>query len=141
MAGLIAKFKEMWNPSDEYSEQEGEEMVEESYLEDFNAKDEKVVNINRNSKLKVILCSPERFGDEVKDIADNLLKMRTVVLNLESTPKSESRRLVDFLSGIAYAIGGQIKKVSSDTFVVTPRNVSFEGDDFLSECEKQEMCF
>lgn len=116
-------------------------MVEESYVEDFNTKNEKVVSINRNSKLKVALCSPERFGDEVRDIADNLLKMRTVVLNLESTPKSESRRLVDFLSGIAYAIGGQIKKVSSDTFVVTPRNVSFEGDDFLSECEEQEMCF
>lgn len=141
MAGLIAKFKEMWNPSEEsYEEQEGESMVSESYMEDFESKGDKVVSINR-SKLKVVLCAPERFDDEIKDIADNLLKMRTVVLNLESAPKSESRRLVDFLSGIAYAIGGKIKKVSTDTFVITPRNVDIEGEEFLSECEKQEMCF
>ena len=67
--------------------------------------------------------------------------MHTVVLNLEVTPKSESRRLVDFLSGIAYAIGGKIKKVSTDTFVVTPCNVDIEGEDLLSEFENKGVYF
>ena len=145
MAGLIEKFKEMWNPSEDYySDTEGAE-TENAFQEkeDFKKLDNsgKVVNINPVSKLKVVLSRPEHFGEEIKNIADDLLKMRTVVLNLEVTPKSESRRLVDFLSGIAYAIGGKIKKVSTDTFVVTPRNVDIEGEDLLSEFESKGVYF
>jgi len=142
MSGIIEKFKEMWNPSEEYDQDVKEE--ETPYQEHSESKKNdtgKVVSINSHSKLKVILSRPERFGEEIKNIADDLLKMHPVVLNLEVTPKSESRRLVDFLSGIAYAIGGKIKKVSSDTFVVTPCNVDIEGEDLLSEFENQGVYF
>ena len=65
---------------------------------------------------------------------DHLNNKRTVVLNLESTNKEVSRRLVDFLSGVAYANNGQIKRVANSTFIITPYNVDIMGD-LLDELE------
>lgn len=144
MSGLVEKLKEMWNPSDEYYEEneEAQQIVNKEEPKQLRSvSNGKIVSINSGAKVKVVLSRPEHFGEEIKNIADELLKMHTVVLNLEVTPKSESRRLVDFLSGIAYAIGGKIKKVSTDTFVVTPCNVDIEGEDLLSEFENKGVYF
>ena len=100
-----------------------------------------MVSIHDSHKLKVILVKPERFCEDVKNIADELLRKNTIVLNLEKVIKSESRRMIDFLSGVAYANGGQIKNVSADTFVITPCNVDLEGDDFVGELEGQGIYF
>ena len=144
MPGIVEKLKEMWNPSDEYYEEneEAQQIVNKEEPKQLRSvSNGKIVSINSGAKVKVVLSRPEHFGEEIKNIADELLKMHTVVLNLEVTPKSESRRLVDFLSGIAYAIGGKIKKVSTDTFVVTPFNVDIEGEDLLSEFENKGVYF
>ena len=144
MPGIVEKLKEMWNPSDEYYEEneEAQQIVNKEEPKQLRSvSNGKIVSINSGAKVKVVLSRPEHFGEEIKNIADELLKMQTVVLNLEVTPKSESRRLVDFLSGIAYAIGGKIKKVSTDTFVVTPCNVDIEGEDLLSEFENKGVYF
>ena len=97
------------------------------------AKRNKVVNINATAQLKVVLVKPERFED-AGAIADHLNSKRTVVLNLESTNKEVSRRLVDFLSGVAYANNGQIKRVANSTYIITPYNVDIMGD-LLDELE------
>ena len=97
------------------------------------AKKNKVVNIHATTQLKVVLVKPERFED-ASTIADHLNNKRTVVLNLESTNKEVSRRLVDFLSGVAYANNGQIKRVANSTFIITPYNVDIMGD-LLDELE------
>ena len=86
-----------------------------------------------DGQLKVVLVKPERFED-ASTIADHLNNKRTVVLNLESTNKEVSRRLVDFLSGVAYANNGQIKRVANSTFIITPYNVDIMGD-LLDELE------
>lgn len=96
-------------------------------------KKNKVVNIHATTQLKVVLVKPERFED-ASTIADHLNNKRTVVLNLESTNKEVSRRLVDFLSGVAYANNGQIKRVANSTFIITPYNVDIMGD-LLDELE------
>ena len=70
----------------------------------------KVVNIHTTTQLQVVLVKPERF-ENASEIADHLREKRTVVLNLESTNKDIARRLLDFLSGVAYANEGKIKKV------------------------------
>lgn len=92
-----------------------------------NSRNNKVVNINATTQLKVVLVKPERFED-ASAVADHLNNKRTVVLNLESTNKEVSRRLVDFLSGVAYANNGQIKRVANSTFIITPYNVDIMGD-------------
>lgn len=102
-------------------------------------KHNKVVNINATTQLKVVLVKPERFED-ASTIADHLNNKRTVVLNLESTNKEVSRRLVDFLSGVAYANNGQMKRVANSTFIITPYNVDIMGD-LLDELESNGAFF
>ena len=99
----------------------------------------KVVNINATTQLQVVLVKPERF-DDASAIADQLNAKRTVVLNLESTNKEVSRRLIDFLSGVAYANNGQIKRVATSTFIITPYNVDIMGD-LIDELENNGVFF
>ena len=99
----------------------------------------KVVNINATTQLQVVLVKPERFED-ASTIADQLNAKRTVVLNLESTGKEVSRRLIDFLSGVAYANNGQIKRVATSTFIITPYNVDIMGD-LIDELENNGLYF
>ena len=87
----------------------------------------RVVNINASTQLQVVLVKPDRF-DQVSEIADHLRDKQALVLNLESTNKDVARRLVDFLSGCAYALDGKIKKIAISTYLITPYNVDVVGD-------------
>ncbi len=97
----------------------------------------KVVNIHATAALKVVLVKPERF-ENASEIADHLREKRTVVLNLESTNKDIARRLVDFLSGVAYAGEGKIKKVAANTYIITPYSVDIMGD-LIDELENNGL--
>ena len=99
----------------------------------------KVVNIHTTTQLQVVLVSPTRF-ENASDIADHLRDKRTVVLNLESTDKNVARRLIDFLSGVAYANEGTIKKVALSTYIITPYNVEILGD-LIDELENNGLYF
>ena len=101
----------------------------------------KVVNINATAKLQVGIFKPERFGEETRAIADELMKTHTVVLNLEDTNKDMARRILDFLSGVAYANNGKIKRVASNTYIIIPSNVDLAGDDLLDELENSGVYF
>ncbi len=72
--------------------------------------------------LEMKVVKPQQF-DSVTQIADHLLNKRTVVLNLENTSKETARRLIDFLSGVAYSIDGSMKKIATNAYVITPNNV------------------
>ena len=100
---------------------------------------DKVVNINTTAQLQVVLVKPEKFQD-ASAIADHLRDKRTVVLNLESANKDVARRMVDFLSGAAYAQEGKIKKVAVATYIITPYNVDIIGD-LIDELENNGMYF
>jgi cell division inhibitor SepF len=99
----------------------------------------KVVNIHATAQLQVVLVKPERF-DDASTVADHLNAKRTVVLNLEGANKDVARRILDFLSGVAYANDGQIKKVANCTFIITPYNVGIMGD-LLDELENNGLYF
>ena len=94
---------------------------------EFHKKDRNYMNINATAQLQVVLVKPERF-DDASDIADNLIAKRTVLLNIENVNKDVSRRLVDFLNGVAYAQGGNIKRVANGTYIITPYDVDIMGD-------------
>ena len=97
----------------------------------------KVVNIHATTQLQVVLVKPDRY-ENASEIADHLREKRTVVLNLEKTQKDVSRRLLDFLSGVAYAQEGKIKKVALQTYIVTPYNVDIMGD-LIDELENNGL--
>ena len=102
--------------------------------DDEVSKRNKVVNIHATAQLQVILVKPEVFQD-TKQIADHLNSKKTDVLNLESTTPDVTRRIIDFLGGVAYANGGNIKPVANNTFIITPYNVGFVGEDLVGELE------
>ena len=99
----------------------------------------KVVNIHTTTQLQVVLVKPDRF-ESASEIADHLREKRTVVLNLESTNKDIARRLLDFLSGVAYANEGKIKKVAISTYIITPYNVDIMGD-LINDLENNGLYF
>ncbi|MDR0839744.1 MAG: cell division protein SepF [Oscillospiraceae bacterium] len=99
----------------------------------------KVVNIHATAQLQVVLVQPESF-ENVTDIAEHLRERHTVVLNLENASKEATRRLLDFLSGFAYAQEGKVKKVAVSTYIITPYNVSLMGD-LIDELENNGLYF
>ena len=80
-----------------------------------------------SGKQQVILTRPESFND-APAIAGNLRNKKAVVLNLEGVDKALARRVVDFLSGCAYALDGSVKKVSQATYLFCPYNMEVQGD-------------
>ncbi len=87
----------------------------------------KVVSLGNAQQSQVVLVKPEVY-DAAAEIADHLREKRTVVMNLENTQKDVARRLIDFLSGVAYALDGKIRRVANSTYIVTPNNVDLMGD-------------
>ena len=80
------------------------------------------------TNLKMQVVRPETYdSDTATQIANHLLNKCTVVLNLEKTSKEASRRLIDFLTGVAYSIGGDLKNIATNAYVITPSNVDVEN--------------
>ena len=98
---------------------------------------DKVVNLNSGGQLKVVLVTPKQF-ESAAEIADHLRDRRAVLMNLEQTDKNIARRLIDFLSGVAYAQDGKIRRVASATYIITPFNVDLMGDQ-LDDMESGEF--
>ena len=94
----------------------------------------KVVNVQTTAQLQVVLVKPSAFTD-AKQIADHLIANKTVVLNLETASPENKRRIIDFLVGVAYANGGSLKPVANLTYIITPYNVGFIGEDLVGELE------
>ena len=92
----------------------------------------KVVSIHGSSQYQVVVVKPERLED-ASGIADHLIAKRAVLLNLEAVTPDLKRRLVDFLSGVAYTNGGQIKPVANSTYIITPCNVNVMGETMIDE--------
>ena len=72
---------------------------------------------------------PDRF-ELAADIADRIRERNAIVLNLENTQKDTTRRILDFLSGVTYALGGKVKRVSGNTFIITPAGMDFSGEGY-----------
>ncbi len=81
------------------------------------------VSMMGGSSIEMKVVTPKSY-DTVTQIADLLLSKKTVLLNLENTNRETARRLIDFLSGAAYALGGGVQKVADNTYAITPSNVA-----------------
>ena len=148
--GILDNLKRIARPYDDETFEDYEEKPKaapaaSSWIEgeDLNVPEKKtgnkVVNIHATARLQVVLVMPEQY-EAAREIADHLRDKRTVVLNLENTNKDISRRILDFVSGVAYAQDGKIKKVAVSTFIVTPYNVDILGD-LIDELENNGVYF
>lgn len=86
-----------------------------------------VVSLPSPKSMKMVIVKPGNF-DQVQGIADHLKNRRPVIVNLEGTDKDLARRIVDFLSGTTYALGGTMQKVSGSIMLFVPQNVDVAGD-------------
>ena len=75
---------------------------------------------------KMILLEPRAYS-ESQQIADHLKKKNTVVVNMKRVTPDQAKRIVDFLSGTVYALGGDLQKIGGGIFLCTPKNVNVEG--------------
>ena len=83
--------------------------------------------VNIGNKQEVVLFHPASFNDTSK-AADDLRNRRAVIVNMENIDKAMARRVVDFLSGCAYALDGKVKKVAQSTYIFCPHNMDIIGD-------------
>ncbi len=86
-----------------------------------------LVGLQSSSRTPVVLKKLDRYLD-VQSAADVLNEKRIVILNLETCPADDSRRIIDFLSGVAYANSGDIKKIAGKAYIITPDSVPLSGD-------------
>lgn len=138
--GLKETFKNFLAPADDEFDEEMDETL--PYEESANAEEPEeekrgrsgrgnVTSLNK-SQIQVVLVKPERYED-ASIIADHLVNKRTVVLNVEGLGKDVIRRLLDFVTGVAYVLQGNIKMVAKDTYIATPRSVDLMGDILLDD--------
>lgn len=134
--GIFKKIRDMVNIDDEVESGYEDELGGEYESTDTTVTRDDNTTISAYSvELKVV--KPDSFVNS-RQIADHLLNKRTVVLNLEATNKETARRILDFLSGVAYSIGGQLKRVANNTFVITPNNVDVSGDPMRASATEAE---
>jgi cell division inhibitor SepF len=93
-----------------------------------------VVNLHTQKQMRIVVKEPGAY-DEAQGIVDHIKNRRPVVLNLESAEGDTARRLVDFLSGATYALGGHMQKVNQGIFLFAPSNIeiTLELKEALSE--------
>lgn len=145
--GIGNKFKNLFNMSEEEyyddvdigEEESGEEEYSSSKSTNFafnrsrnEGGESKVVDIRTSaplsgSKAHVVLRKLDRYED-AGSVADVLNEKKIVVLNLETCPHDASVRIIDFLSGVAYANKGEVKRIAGRAYIITPYDVPLTGE-------------
>ncbi len=124
----LSKLKKMIVDTDDDDELEEEE--------------ETTTENSTTSNGKMILLEPRAYS-ESQQIADHLKKKNTVVVNMKRVTPDQAKRIVDFLSGTVYALGGDLQKIGGGIFLCTPKNVNVEGaitdDDEKSKKSKNDI--
>lgn len=93
----------------------------------YSSKRSKVVNIHTTTQLKVVVIQPTSYADAT-EIADHLKSKKPVVVNLEKLERDVAVKIVNFLSGAVYALGGSMQKISNGILLLAPYNVGIMGD-------------
>ncbi len=101
-----------------------EETKEEEY---YKVSKEEYMDENGVAGSKMMLLEPRAYS-ESQQIADYLKERNAVVVNLKRVTPDQAKRIVDFLSGTLYAIGGDLQKLGGGIFLCTPNNVNVEGE-------------
>lgn len=99
-----------------------------------------IVSLHTQKNIRLVLFEPRSY-EESPEIADHLKSHRPVVVNLQLVRRDQGVRIIDFLSGTVYALGGNIQKVGNNIFICTPANVDIQGTitDFLQDDELKDL--
>jgi cell division inhibitor SepF len=103
-----------------------EDMYPKAKKSKFNSTPNVVSLQSAKQSSKMILVEPRTY-DETQEMADHLRSRRAIIVNLQRLHHDQAKRVVDFLSGTVYAIGGDIQKLGTNIFLCTPDNVELQG--------------
>jgi len=138
LAKIFSKLGDLFlGGEDEFDEYEDEVVVEKEKFapvepapKTFGSSkknNSRVVNIHATTQLEVAVLQPQSYEDS-REIADRLKNKKAVVINLEELSKEDAVKALDFVSGVVYALEGDIQKVSNGIFLIAPYNVSIAND-------------
>lgn len=138
--GFKSKIKNWFFLDESYEEEYDDENYSDNKKEHYPVQRENVVHEKVNqtrsnvvklesvkNQSKLVLSEPRVFA-EAQEIADHIKNRRAVVVNLQRIDKNQAKRIVDFLSGTVYALGGEIQKVGTNIILCTPDNVEVSGN-------------
>lgn len=134
--GFFDKIKDMFHVQSEEIDDNYEIAYEqENKIQDVTPSQQRIQHIQKKisegkDMAKINLVEP-RVYKEVENIAPLLLERQAILLNLRRMDEAQATRVIDYLAGIAFAVGGDIQKISSDIFMITPANIEVES--MLSE--------
>jgi cell division inhibitor SepF len=133
--GVLDKFINLIGLGDDSGEDGGDvEEREDNYLEERaewrnrRTRNSQVIPFNpANDRSKISVIVPVAF-DDCQQIAEALKNKRSVIINLESIEFGLARRIIDFVGGAIYAVGGTLQKVGASMFIAAPPNTEISGD-------------
>ncbi|ABR33763.1 MULTISPECIES: cell division protein SepF [Clostridium] len=135
MGNVISKVKSLlgfedYEEYDEYEEEQYEEQVkDEDEIEPVitNKKNSKVVNIHTSSTTKVTITKPIDY-EEATEICEALKNRRIVLVNTTVLELKIAQRLLDFISGSCYALGGELQQIEKGVYILSPSNVEVTNE-------------
>lgn len=132
-------FDEDGDEVEEYDEVEIDTEPKTSLFEQakFSKTSDAIKALNANKDSQLILFEPRAFA-ETQDIANYLKQKKAAVINLHRLQKEQSKRVVDFLSGVIFAIEGDIQRIGPRIFLCTPKNIGVSGTIDLDEEDADE---
>ena len=132
-------FDEDGDEVEEYEEVEIDTEPKTSLFEQakFSKTSDAIKALNANKDSQLILFEPRAFA-ETQDIANYLKQKKAAVINLHRLQKEQSKRVVDFLSGVIFAVEGDIQRIGPRIFLCTPKNIGVSGSIALDEEESEE---
>lgn len=124
----FGKFKEIFSSNEEETSTNEDEY--------YTAKLEEVSKKGSENGNKMILIEPRAYS-ESQQIADHLKSRNSVVVNFKRVTSDQAKRIIDFLSGTLYAIGGDLQKIGGGIYLCTPKNVNVQGKITEEDSKKQ----
>ncbi|MBW6410916.1 cell division protein SepF [Clostridium weizhouense] len=134
MSDMLTKMKsflglgdEDYDDYDEYDEELEDDELEEIEPVITNKKNSKVVNIHTSSSIKVTITKPVDY-EEATEICDALKNRRIVLVNTTLLELKIAQRLLDFISGSCYALGGELQQIEKGVYILSPSNVEVTNE-------------
>ncbi len=132
---------ESFEPMESFESRRQERTVEKNKVVDFSAASHaRPVQKTTSDRPQVVVAKLERFED-VTDVAKSINEKRMVIINLEDAKNDAARRIIDFIYGVTYANGAQLKRVAVRTYVVKPAGYEYKGDDGLDDSSMDGIAF
>lgn len=137
MSNVLSKVKSLlgfedYEEYDDYEEEEFENRIKDDEEEEIepvitNKKNSKVVNIHTSSTTKVTITKPVDY-EEATEICEALKNRRIVLVNTTVLELKIAQRLLDFISGSCYALGGELQQIEKGVYILSPSNVEVTNE-------------